>query len=485
MIHSNKTDKRWPMIKLFILFFVFVHSTSASEITVGAKKFTEGNITAYLIAQKIKQLFPDQKVKVLENLGGTGVVTAAIQSGEIDLYVDYTGTLIQTFKTNQRDLDEVLIKNNIYNIFKLGFNNANALGVRMDSKLQKISDIKNSHRFGVAHEFHRRTDGFFNLIKHYQITSTPKVIDYSLLQHALLNNKLDVIEIYTTDAKIKKYNLRVLEDDKDFFPKYEAVLLANANFYKKNKLLLNKLKEELEQKITTKDATALNFLVDVKGLTYAKAAATQTGYKERIESNTQNSIVPHLIEHVEYLLITVFICILIGVPLGVLATKSLFAERIILSIISIFQTIPSLALLVFLIPLFGLGKVTTIFALCFYGLLPIVKNTHTGIKQISKEFLEYSELISMKPLQKVLIVELPLAKHLIISGVKLTAIYTIGITVIAAFVGAGGLGTLIVTGLALNDTNLILLGAVPSALLALLVEFVFQKIIPLFVSERF
>jgi osmoprotectant transport system permease protein len=472
------------MIKLIFTLLIITQTVSAYEITIGAKKFTEGNITAYLIAQKIKQLYPNQKVKVLENLGGTGIVTAAVQSGEIDLYVDYTGTLLQTFKTNTRDLDKVLIENNVHNLFKLGFNNANALGVRMDSKLRKISDINDTHRFGVDHEFYKRTDGFPNLIRHYQIKTIPKVIDYSLLQHALINNKLDVIEIYTTDAKIKKYNLRVLEDDKRFFPKYEAVLLANSDFYKKNKEMLLNIKKSLENKVTTEDATTLNFLVDVKGLTYSKAAATYTGHEEYIESNTHNSILPHFIEHIEYLVVTVLLCILIGVPLGVLATKSLSSERVILSIISIFQTIPSLALLVFLIPLFGLGKVTTIFALCFYGLLPIVKNTHTGIKQISKELLEYSELISMRPLQKIWLVELPLAKHLIISGVKLTSIYTIGITVIAAFVGAGGLGTLIVTGLSLNDTNLILQGAVPSALLALLVEFIFQKIIPLFVTRR-
>lgn len=472
-------------MKYLLFFLILTRNIFAYEITIGAKKFTEGNVTAYLIAQKIKQLYPNQNVKVLENLGGTGVVTAAIQSGEIDFYVDYTGTLLQTFKTRSDLLDEVLIKNNIYNAFYLGFNNANALGVRMDSKLQKISDIKNTHRFGVDHEFYKRLDGFSNLTKHYNIKTIPKVIDYSLLQHALLNNKLDVIEIYTTDAKIKKYNLRVLEDDKNFFPKYEAVLLVNANFYKKNKDLINNLKKSLALKVSTKDATDLNYLVDVKGLSYSEAAATFTKYYKKIESNTHNEVLPHFIEHIEYLIITVIICILIGVPLGVWATKSIIAERVILSIISIFQTIPSLALLVFLIPLFGLGKVTTLFALCFYGLLPVVKNTHTGIKQIPAELLEYSELISMKPLQKIFLVELPLAKHLIISGVKLTSIYTIGITVIAAFVGAGGLGTLIVTGLSLNDTSLILQGAIPSALLALIVEFLFQKVIPLFTMSHF
>jgi osmoprotectant transport system permease protein len=476
------------MKKLLILTILLNFNSWADQIVIGAKKFTEGNISAYIIAQSLKKIDPSLDVKVLESLGGTGIVTTALVNNEIDLYVDYTGTLVQTFKTSYDNLDSTLNSRGLQLASLLGFNNSYGLAVKKESKVTKISELSSINyskaRMGISHEYFKRTDGYSALSAHYNLSQKPTTIEHALLYTSLNSNSLDVIEVYTTDAKIKKYDLRVLNDDKSFFDKYDAVLVANSNFAKNNKNTLDKLNELLTNSISSDAITRANYLVEIKGLSYEDAAREITNYKGEVSSNSSESILPYFVEHIEYLFVTVLICIIIGVPLGVLTAKSILAERVLLSLISIFQTIPSLALLVFLIPLFGLGKLTTIVALVIYGLLPIVKNTHSGIKSISTELLEYSDLIGMKPLQKIIKVEIPLSIEMIISGIKLTAIYTIGITVIAAFVGAGGLGTLIVTGLSLDDTVLILKGAIPSAILAIVVEIIFQKIIPLFINRR-
>lgn len=471
------------MNKILITIFLGLICSNTFSITIGAKKFTEGNIMAYILAQTIKDNFPNQEISILENLGGTGIVTTALQNGEIDLYVDYTGTLVQTFNTSYEALSSTLDEQGLTLGPLLGFNNSYELAVLKDSPLSKVSDIKDE-RIGLSHEFFKRRDGWDQLKRHYQLQLIPKVIEHALLYDSINSGQLDVIEVYTTDAKIEKYDYKVLKDDKSFFPKYDAVIVFNKNFVKKHPKVINLLEDKLTGNISNKDVTVANYSVEVEGRDYQEGAALITKSETIFKGNEKDQILPYFIEHIEYLVVTVLLCILIGVPIGIFTTKNKLAQNIFLSLISILQTIPSLALLVFLIPLFGLGKVTTVIALVTYGLLPIVKNTHEGIKQIPRELIEYSDLIGMSKWQKIFMAEIPLAMQLIISGVKLTSIYTIGITVIAAFIGAGGLGTLIVTGLSLNNNGLILKGAVPSALLAIIVELLFEKVIPLLYSKR-
>lgn len=471
-------------MKKLLCALLLVSSISAKEIVIGAKKFTEGNISAHIVAQILKKINPELEIKILENLGGTGIVTSAIVNGEIDFYVDYTGTLVNSFKTDYANLKTKLDQEGIVLGPKLGFNNSYGLAVKNSFPISSISELKNDYRLGISHEFFKRNDGYSALKNHYGFSNKPMTIEHALLYNSLNSDNLDIIEVYTTDAKIKKYDLKILRDDKDFFPRYDAVVLANKKFLETNKDLVSKLFESLNGKISNAVVTNANYLVEIEGRSYSNAASTITNVEMKGEDKAFTTILPYFLDHLKYLIITVFFCVVIGVPLGTMTAKNKTLEKWILSTVSVFQTIPSLALLVFLIPLFGLGELTTLIALVIYGLLPVVKSTHTGIKNISKELLEFSDLIRMSKFQKFWLVEIPLAKSEILTGIKITCTMTIGVTVIAAFVGAGGLGSLIVTGLSLNDIPLILKGAVPAAALALVVEFFFIKILPLFSMRR-
>ena len=469
---------------IFLSLLLFSKLTYSDEILIGAKKFTEGNISAHIVSQLISRIDPSQKTRVLENLGGTGIVTAAIKSKEVDIYVDYTGTLINSFKSDRRRLEDDLLKEGIYLGPELGFNNSYGLAVGPKSSRLKISDIKESDRIGVSHEFYKRKDGYESLKDHYGFNITPTAVEHSLLYNSLSSDHLDIIEVYTTDAKIRKNNLRVLKDDKKFFPRYDAVVLVNKEFMEDNAELVDSLFTEIEKNIDNNKIMNANYLVEEQGLTYAQAAGHVTKTHVDGSSNELLDILPYFLDHFKYLIITVILCVVVGVPLGAISAKSKKMEKWIVGTVSVLQTIPSLALLVFLIPIFGLGEVTTLIALVLYGLLPIVKNTYNGVKNIPTELIEFSDLIQMSKLQKLFIIELPLAKEEILTGVRITSVMTVGLTVIASFIGAGGLGMLIVTGLSLNDTDMILRGAIPSALMALVIEFFFQRILPLFSRVR-
>lgn len=477
------------MIKNLITFLILMsltHPLLAREIKIGAKKFTEGNISAYLILQELKKINKNLDIEVLENLGGTGIVTSAIKNKKIDIYIDYTGTLVNSFQTNYKNLEQTLYSHNIILGPNLGFNNSYGLAVKANNSISRISEISLKHRVGISHEFFKRNDGYKYLSKAYDLQNVPVTLEHSLLFQSLNSESLDVIEVYTTDAKILKNNLKVLSDDRDFFSRYDAVVLVNVEFYNKNKKMIDKLFTNIKERFTNKDIIEANYLVEIDGLRYDEAAGKLSGVKllAKKKENVFFEILPYFLEHLKYLVITIFLCVLIGIPIGGFAAKSKAFERVSMTLISIFQTIPSLALLVFLIPLFGLGELTTIIALTLYGLLPIAKSTHSAISNIPKELSEFSDLIRMSKIQKFLLVEIPLAAPEILTGIKITSIATIGVTVIAAFVGAGGLGTLIVTGLSLNKTSLILKGAIPSALMALIVELFFQKIVPILSRRR-
>jgi osmoprotectant transport system permease protein len=163
--------------------------------------------------------------------------------------------------------------------------------------------------------------------------------------------------------------------------------------------------------------------------------------------------------------------IVIGIPLGILAAKRPATEGVILGATGVVQTIPSLALLAVLIPLTGrIGAVPAFIALALYALLPIVRNTHAGLTQISRGMTEAAQSLGMRAATILSRIELPLAAPTIVAGVKTSAVINVGTATIAAFIGAGGYGERIVTGLALNDHGLLLAGAIPAAALALLIE---------------
>jgi osmoprotectant transport system permease protein len=189
----------------------------------------------------------------------------------------------------------------------------------------------------------------------------------------------------------------------------------------------------------------------------------------------QDEIMVATIQHIQLSLAAVLIAILISVPIGVILTRNQQMAGTVIGIASLFQTIPSLALLGFMIPLLGIGWVPAVVALTIYGLLPILRNTYTGIMNVDKAMTEAGVGMGMTSMQVLFRVELPLALSVIMAGIRTATVLIIGVATLAALIGAGGLGDLIFRGIAMVKTELILAGAIPAALLALL----FDKILEL------
>ncbi|MCC5612075.1 ABC transporter permease [Nostoc sp. CHAB 5834] len=185
-------------------------------------------------------------------------------------------------------------------------------------------------------------------------------------------------------------------------------------------------------------------------------------------------ILQHTLEHLFLVGIAIGIAILVGIPLGILITRKAYLRQPILGIANIFQTIPSLALFGLLIPvpiIGGIGAVPAIFALSVYSLLPIIRNTYTGISSVDPAIREAGRGMGMTDRQLLLQVEIPLALGVILAGVRVATVIAIGIATIAAAIGAGGLGVFIFRGISVVNNQLILAGAVPAAVIALLADF--------------
>lgn len=177
--------------------------------------------------------------------------------------------------------------------------------------------------------------------------------------------------------------------------------------------------------------------------------------------------------HIQLVFFSMLIAIILGIGLGILITRVPKLSTIVLGGAGIMQTIPSLALLGFMIPIFGIGVNTAIAALFLYSLLPIIRNTYTGIKDVNKATVEAAKGMGMTSLQVLIKVELPLAIPMIMAGVRTAAVINVGTATLAAFIGAGGLGDFIFLGITRGIDGLILLGAIPAALLAIILEIFF------------
>jgi osmoprotectant transport system permease protein len=176
-------------------------------------------------------------------------------------------------------------------------------------------------------------------------------------------------------------------------------------------------------------------------------------------------------QHIELVLISMAIAIIVSIPLGIAITRLPYLKTWILGGAGILQTIPSLALLGFMIPIFGIGMKTAIAALFLYSLLPIVRNTYTGIQDVDRSIIESAEGMGLTNLQILFKVELPLALSVIMAGIRTATVINVGTATLAAFIGAGGLGDFIFLGITRNIDALVLLGALPAAVLALVLDF--------------
>ena len=466
------------------------------EIAVGSKKFTE----SYVLGEIAKKQLGSAGFNVThrQGLGGTIIVWQALLHGDIAAYPEYTGTISEEILKNKdlttpEALRTELQKQGIGMTDELGFNNtyalvmtrkrAEQLGVHNMSDLSKHPEL----RAGPTPEFLGRKDGWNPMAARYGMNfADTRGIEHGLGYAALQNGQIDIKDCYSTDAKIAEYNLLVLDDDLHFFPQYRAVFLYRLDATPKAIAAL----QALAGKIGQDRMTALNARAEATK-NYALAAsefitngAGAGGSENSSRTKQLLAEIPRLTyQHLTLVFWSMLAAVLVGIPLGIIASRPGTLSQAILGIAGVFQTIPSLALLALFIPLFGIGSFTAILALFLYSLLPIVRNTATGLQDISGPLRESAAALGLDSRAQLRLILLPMASRSILAGIKTSAIINVGTATLAGLIGAGGYGEPIQSGLQLNDKATILQGAIPAAVLALLVQGGFdlldRRIIPL------
>ncbi|HSD37286.1 MAG TPA: glycine betaine ABC transporter substrate-binding protein [Rhodocyclaceae bacterium] len=470
-------------------------------VKVGSKRFTESYILGELIAQQARSAGEAEALH-LRGLGNTGIVLNALKTGDIDVYAEYTGTIAKEILKlddvpSLVELNRLLAPMKLAVAVPLGFNNTYALAMRSEDAqkrhIARISDLANAGalRFGLSQEFIGRADGWTGLQQHYQLSlSTPHGLDHGLAYQALAQNQVDLIDVYSTDAMLEKYPLTVLQDDRQYFPRYDAVLLYRSDLPQRfprswealkklngviDDAAMRRMNAEAELGGKDFDIVARGFLVTSLSQQAPGKAAGPASARSWLHEIFARDFWRLTLEHLALVFIALAISIVLGVPLGIIAARRPKIGAAILAATGMLQTIPSLALLAILIPVTGrIGQVPALIALALYALLPIVRNTHTGLQQIAVSLKQAAQSLGLGDGTILRRIELPLAAATIWAGIKTSAVISVGTATIAAFVGAGGYGERIVTGLALNDNATLLAGAIPCAMLALLIEAVFS-----------
>lgn len=455
----------------------------AEPIIIGSKKFTE----SYVLAEIAKRSLSNAHVQAEHRagMGGTIILWEALRTGQISIYPEYTGTIAEEILKDPQLSPEAmrieLAKTGVAMSGELGFNNTYALVMRRETaarlQIRTISDLRNHPqlRFGLTHEFIARQDGWQPLAARYgMINRDLKAIDHGLGYEALRTGEIDLKDAYSTDAKIAENGLLSLEDDLQFFPQYRAVFLYRSSLDQNAIGALEKLAGTInEERMIRLNAEA------ERTKNYARAANLFFGddpaREGRAESFAQK-LGHWTARHLQLVAVSLLLSILAGIPLGIAASRRGPIAHAILAATSAVQTIPSLALLALLVPVpfFGISARTAIAALFLYGLLPIVRNTATGLQDIARPIRESAIALGLTPGARLRKIYLPLASRSILGGIKTSAVINVGTATLAALIGAGGLGEPIISGLNLNDHATILQGAIPAAVLALIVQWSFD-----------
>ncbi len=463
----------------------------ADALKIGSKRFTESYVLGEILAQSAE---PYATVERKPGLGNTAIVFEALKSGSIDLYPEYTGTIALELLHHPAPIPLAEMNRELSTLglgvaVPLGFSDGYALAVRNADHqrlgLSRLSDLA-AHpelRFGLSHEFLGRTDGWPGLAARYHLAQQPTGLDHGIAYQALAQSQVDVIDIYSTDAQIQRYGLFVLSDDAGYFPRYDAVLLYRLDLPQRFPEAWQAL-QRLQGRITEHDMVALNAAAELEHRSFD--AITRTWLHPATTATSSSNLWGKLFDaslwrltrqHVTLVLLSVLAATLCGVPLGMLAASQPRLNQPVMAVVGVLQTIPSLALLAMLIPLLGsIGTMPALIALFLYGLLPIVRNTCTGILQVPQELRLAAIALALNRSDRMRFIVLPLAAPVIVSGIKTAAIMSVGTATIAAFIGAGGYGERIATGLALNDNDMLLAGAIPAAVLALLTQLLFELV---------
>jgi len=476
------------MLRLLLLLscLLLAGFTFAQTLTVGSKMDSEGRLLGEIFAQKLEA--DGFQVQRQLGLGSTSVTWQALQGGDIDIYPEYTGTLALSLLEMDTTppisvLNEKLESQGIKALSSLGFNNTYALtmlaSAAKERGIQSISDLSahESMRLGLSHEFIRRNDGWPGLKEVYGLPFTPRGVEHGLSYEAILANRIDITDAYSTDGDLGRFNLILLEDDRDYFPEYLALPLVRADLPQAAQTSL----EELAGRLNETQMQKLNALVSTR-----EAGFTEVAHQFLLEENlivdeqrefsgrTWDKLGINLIEHLQLTLLALFLACLVGLPLAILVYRNPRLSQAVLYVAGLLQTIPSIALLALMIPLFGIGFLPAIIALFLYSLLPILRAAVTSLLTVNPLLVKVSLGMGMTRSEQLKYILLPLAAPNLLVGIKTAAIINIGTATLAAFIGAGALGEPIVTGLALNDHTLVLYGAIPAALMAIVTELIFN-----------
>jgi osmoprotectant transport system permease protein len=472
-------------------------------LRVASKAFTESVILGEIVTQAERAAGVQAEHRA--GLGGTRLVWDSLVNGAVDVYPEYTGTIVQEILPALSTADagssgparerlaRALATYGVGMTAPLGFENTYAVGMVAARAralgVARISDLR-AHpelTFAFSNEFMSRRDGWPALRQRYELPQTRvQGLDHDLAYRALGDGTIDATDIYTTDAEIRRLGLLPLADDAQFFARYDAVLLYRLDIAQRIGPDAVAVLHRLEGRIDAATMVSLNARAKLDHVPEADVAAGFLGATVAPAASRApavRAIAARVVEHLELVGISLLAAILVAVPLGVLAAKRPRVGQTVLAVTGVVQTVPSLALLVFMIPLFGIGTVPAIVALFLYGLLPIVRNTHAGITGIPGTVRESAEALGLPPGAILRLVELPLASPLVFAGIQSAAVINVGAATLGALIGAGGLGQPIFTGIRLDDVGLVLAGAIPASLLALAVQALFELLARLVVPR--
>lgn len=482
------------------------NAQEVSKVTVGSSALTENAILGAVLELLAESAGAD--AKHLEKLGEADVLWQALLNGELDAYVDNADALLrerfdgETFE-NLEQVEAKLAELGVKMSGSIGFSNADGIGILRaaaeERGLAKISDLQSRPdlKFGFSSDFIESADGWTSLKELYKLPQN----DVSELERenayaALEDGSIDLMRLSSTDVNIQKYDLTVLEDDQGFFPKGYAVVVYRSDLEERAPKVAEAflklegsiaesemiaMSAETKLKFLPESVVANNFIkakfpeaVNVGG---SSGSSSGSGFDIEVEVDTWiTRLRKNTVDHLIMVAIALAAALLASIPLGIGAARNEAFGKVVLGFVGILQTIPSLALLVFMIPLVGIGKDAAILALFFYSLLPIVQNTHAGLTGIQKGIIESAAALGLTSGARLWLVELPIALRSILAGVKIASVQLIGFATLGAFIGAGGYGQPILTGLRVGRNSLILEGAIPAALMALLAQGLFELI---------
>ena len=460
---------------------------ATDPIRVGSKNFNEN----YLLAEIISQLLENNghQVERKFGLGGTLICYEALKKGEIDLYVEYTGTLSQAIldlplQSSDTTIGLALQEQGLALLEPFGFNNTYAIAVRKSDAdtygLKDIGDLKQVPQLEkvFSHEFLERADGWPGLSRAYDLDAMIDVrgIEHGLAYQAISQGAIGVTDVYSTDGELVRYELAVLQDSRGYFPSYFAAPLVSLSMPENIQVLLDEVANSIDDQYMQR----LNAQVVFAGKTFAEVAAyywQQRGVvSQRVMPTLWSDLYRNTLRHLQLTGIALGLAVIVGLLASLLVYQHTRLAAGVIYFCGLLQTIPSIALLALMIPIFGIGVLPAIIALFLYSLLPILRNAVTALANVDASLVKVATALGLTEADRLRHVLLPLSLPAIFAGIRTAAVISIGTATLAAFIGAGGLGDPIVVGLSLDNTEMILQGAVPAALLAIITEVLFGSI---------